>query len=155
MKVVGILAKSHTSDDLAVFVDLKTVWIIQGLMHGHQDVTKTTDLTVLLKKTDNNVTANAKLFQYAEITEENIDSFHFHGDTSKYPITAVIAVPYDGNGHCYRTRLCAFPEASAEGDQYYFQTRLQQDDDSQDDSGRDIHYCLEQRNPLFSHGVRS
>jgi putative ABC transport system permease protein len=95
MKVAGILEQSHTSDDLAVFVDLKTAWIIQGLMHGHQDVTKTQDQTVILKKTERNVTANAKLFQYTEITEKNIDSFHFHGDTSKYPITAVIAVPND------------------------------------------------------------
>ena len=95
MRVVGILAKSHTSDDLAVFVDLKTAWIIQGLMHGHQDVTKTSDTTVILKRSEKNVAANAKLFQYMEITEENMDSFHFHGDPSEYPITAVIAVPHD------------------------------------------------------------
>lgn len=95
MKVAGVLEKSHTPDDLAVFVDLKTAWIIQGLMHGHQDVTKTTDKTVILKQTDNNVAANAKLFHYAEINEENRDEFHFHGDPSTYPITAVIAVPYD------------------------------------------------------------
>jgi putative ABC transport system permease protein len=95
MKVTGVLEKSHTPDDLAVFVDLKTAWIIQGLMHGHQDVTKTTDKTVILKQTDHNVAANAKLFHYAEINEENRDEFHFHGDPSTYPITAVIAVPYD------------------------------------------------------------
>ncbi|MCK5511984.1 MAG: ABC transporter permease, partial [Thermodesulfovibrionia bacterium] len=95
MKVAGVLKKSHTSDDLAVFVDLKTAWIIQGLMHGHEDVTKTKDQTVILKKTDGNVTANAKLFQFTEIKEENMDFFHFHGDKSKYPITAVIAVPND------------------------------------------------------------
>jgi len=28
MKVAGILKKSHTSDDLAVFVDLKTAWVM-------------------------------------------------------------------------------------------------------------------------------
>jgi putative ABC transport system permease protein len=95
MKVAGILERKHTSDDLAVFVDLKTAWIIQGLMHGHEDVTKTRDQSVILKQTEGNVTANAKLFQYTEITEENMDSFHFHGDSSVYPITAVIAVPYD------------------------------------------------------------
>jgi putative ABC transport system permease protein len=95
MKVVGILARSHTPDDLAVFVDLKTAWIIQGLMHGHEDVTKTKDQTVILKRTEGNVTANAKLFHYTEITEENVASFHFHGDSSNYPITAVIAVPHD------------------------------------------------------------
>jgi len=95
MKVTGVLEKSHTPDDLAVFVDLKTAWIIQGLMHGHQDVTKTTDKTVILKQSGKNVTANAKLFHYAEITDENRDEFHFHGDPSTYPITAVIAFPDD------------------------------------------------------------
>jgi putative ABC transport system permease protein len=33
--------------------------------------------------------------QYNEITPENVDSFHFHGDLSENPITAVIAVPPD------------------------------------------------------------
>jgi len=95
MKVAGILEVSHTSDDLAIFVDVKTAWIIQGLMHGHQDVTKTRDESVVLKKEAGNVAANAKLFQYMEITEDNMGSFHFHGDPSSYPLTAVIAVPYD------------------------------------------------------------
>jgi putative ABC transport system permease protein len=95
MKVVGVLAPNHTADDLAVFVDIKTAWIIQGLGHGHQDVTRTRDSTVILKRTEGNVAANAKLFHYTEITEDNLDGFHFHGDTSIYPITAVIAVPND------------------------------------------------------------
>ena len=95
MKVVGVLEKSHTSDDLAVFVDMKTAWIIQGLGHGHQDVTKLKDPSLVLKRTDTNVAASAKLYHYTEITEKNIDSFHFHGNLSAYPITAVLAVPHD------------------------------------------------------------
>jgi len=95
MKVVGVLEKSHTSDDLAVFVDLKTAWVIQGLGHGHEDVTRITDPTLILKRTEDNVAATAKLFQYTEISEKNLDSFHFHGNLTDYPITAVIAVPYD------------------------------------------------------------
>ena len=95
MKVVGLLEKSHSPDDLAVFVDLKTAWVIQGLGHGHEDLTKTRDTTVILNRTETNVTANAKLTQFTEITEVNLDSFHFHGDSSIYPITAVIAVPHD------------------------------------------------------------
>lgn len=95
MKVVGILEKSHSPDDLAVFVDLKTSWVILGLMHGHQDLTETTDKSVILKQTEKNVAANAKLFHYAEINEENMDQFHFHGNPSTYPITAVLAVPHD------------------------------------------------------------
>ena len=111
MKVVGILEKSHTSDDLAVFVDLKTAWVIQGMGHGHQDVTKLKDQTLIYKKTESNVAATAKLYHYTEITEENIDSFHFHGDTSVYPITAVIAVPYDAkSGTILRGRYLAKEE---------------------------------------------
>jgi len=95
MKVVGVLKKTHTSDDLAVFVDMKTAWVIQGLGHGHQDVTQLKDPTLVLKRNESNVAATAKLYHYTEITEKNINSFHFHGDTSVYPITAVIALPYD------------------------------------------------------------
>lgn len=95
MKVAGILKKSHTSDDLAVFVDLKTAWVIQGLGHGHQDVTKLKDPTLVLKRTESNVAATAKLFHYTVITEKNMASFHFHGNLAAYPISAVIVVPYD------------------------------------------------------------
>ncbi len=95
MHVAGVLERSHTSDDLAVFVDIKTAWVIQGLGHGHEDVTKIKDDTLVLSRTDTNVTAGAKLYHYTEITGENVGSFHFHGDSSIYPITAVVAVPKD------------------------------------------------------------
>jgi putative ABC transport system permease protein len=95
LRVAGVLRRTHTSDDMAVFVDLKTAWVIQGLGHGHEDVTKTKDSSVILKRTDSNVAANAKLVHYMEITDENVDSFHFHGDLTTYPLTAVMAVPHD------------------------------------------------------------
>ncbi len=95
MKVAGVLGKSHTADDLAVFVDLKTAWVIQGLGHGHQDVTRLADPTLVYKRTQSNVAATAKLYHYTEITEDNLESFHFHGNLAAYPITAVIAVPYN------------------------------------------------------------
>ena len=95
MKVTGVLGRSHTADDLAVFVDLKTAWVIQGLGHGHQDVTRLADPTLIYKRTQSNVAATAKLYHYTEITEDNIESFHFHGNLAAYPITAVIAVPYN------------------------------------------------------------
>ncbi len=95
MNVVGILNPSDTPDDKAIFTDLKTNWIIMGLGHGHQDVTKTTDQSVILNKDSSNVTANAKLFIYNEINQKTLESFHFHGDISNYPITSVIFVPND------------------------------------------------------------
>jgi putative ABC transport system permease protein len=95
MKVAGILTESHTSDDRAIFVDLKTAWIIQGLGHGHKDLAKSDDASVILKKNEGNVIANAKLKHYMEITTDNLDSFHIHGDLSELPISAVIAIPED------------------------------------------------------------
>jgi putative ABC transport system permease protein len=95
MKVTGVLARTHGSDDLAVFVDTRTAWFIQGLGHGHEDITRTGDGSVILQRDDRNVTANAKLMQYTEITEGNLTSFHFHGDQSDYPVSALIALPRD------------------------------------------------------------
>ena len=113
MKVVGVLEKSHTSDDLAVFVDIKTAWVMQGLGHGHEDVAKTKDQTVILNRTKTNVVANAKLQQYTEITASNLDSFHFHGDISIYPITAIIAVPQDTkSGTLLRGRYVSSKESN-------------------------------------------
>jgi putative ABC transport system permease protein len=95
MRVAGVLAFSDGPDDDAVFVDLKTAWIIEGLGHGHQDLTKPGAAGAVLSRDADNVTANASIVQYNEITAENIESFHFHGDLSDYPISAVLAVPPD------------------------------------------------------------
>lgn len=95
MNIVGVLQENHSADDLAIFADLKTTWVIQGLGHGHDDVAKLTDPTLIMKRTEGNVTASVKLFHFTEITDDNIDSFHFHGSTNRYPMTAVIALPFD------------------------------------------------------------
>jgi len=95
MSVVGILAYSDSPDDDAIFVDLKTAWIIEGLGHGHQDLSAPEAASTVLSREGGKVTANASVVQYTEITPDNIESFHFHGDLSGNPITAVIAVPPD------------------------------------------------------------
>lgn len=95
MRVVGVLERSHTPDDLAVFVDLKTAWVVQGLVHGHENLSQSEDASVVIDRTDANVVASARLVEYTEITDENLDSFHFHGDPGQYPLSAVIIVPND------------------------------------------------------------
>jgi putative ABC transport system permease protein len=95
MKVVGVLAPSFSPDDKAIFVDVKTSWVIQGLGHGHQDLANKESLGQILKKDGNNIVANALVHQFNEITAENIDSFHFHGDNSARPLSAIIPVPHD------------------------------------------------------------
>ena len=95
MRVTGVLGFSDSADDDAVFVDLKTAWIIEGLGHGHQDLNRPEAAGGVLSREGNTVVANASVVQYNEVTAENIDSFHFHGDLSDNPISAVLTVPPD------------------------------------------------------------
>jgi putative ABC transport system permease protein len=95
MTIVGVLAPTGTPDDRAAFVDVKTAWIIEGLAHGHQDMQKPEAAAAILEREGKNIVANASVVQYNEITADNADTFHFHGDPAHFPITAVIAVPKD------------------------------------------------------------
>lgn len=93
MHVAGILTANGTPDDDAIFVDLKTAWLIEGRSHGHDDLQK--DKSVVLKQEEGNVVGNAAVRMFNEVTDANISSFHFHGDMEKFPISAIIVLPKD------------------------------------------------------------
>jgi putative ABC transport system permease protein len=95
MRVTGVLERSHSPDDRAVFVDLQTAWVIEGLGHGHQELGEAADPEDVLERTARSVRASPALPMYTRITPENIDSFHFHGDPAAYPLTALLALPHD------------------------------------------------------------
>lgn len=88
LNVVGVLEATGTPDDEAVFVDIKTSWVISGIGHGHDGVLST-------QATTGNVVAAASILEFNRITSDNIDSFHFHGDPASYPVSAIIFVPND------------------------------------------------------------
>jgi len=90
MPIVGVLDPMNTPDDQAIFVDIKTAWVIQGIGHGHEDVVTASDLAA-----GTDAIANAAVVQFQRITAENIDSFHFHGSQSSFPATGAIVVPRD------------------------------------------------------------
>lgn len=95
MRVTGILAASHSADDDAVFTDVKTAWLIEGIAHGHDDVVKSSDAGAVLERRDGNVAATNAVRMFTEVTADNLGSFHFHGDSRSFPLTAVIALPDD------------------------------------------------------------
>ncbi len=87
MRVTGILRPTGTADDETIFCDLKTTWIMSGIGHGH--VT-----TNVAGASDHQHSAGREYMpQYAEVTDENVNSFHFHGQPDDYPLTAIIALP--------------------------------------------------------------
>ena len=94
MKVTGVLKETGNSDDQAIFTDVKTTWIIEGLVHGHEDLSESTDQTIVLDRDSTSVQASAKLYQFNEVNDSNIDSFHFHGSMQDYPLTALILMPF-------------------------------------------------------------
>lgn len=96
MHVAGVLEPTGSPDDEAIFVDVKTCWVIGGLGHGHQDAEKTGEKERLaVEKDDQVIRLNASIVEYNEITPENVGSFHFHGDVGDFPVTAAIVVPHD------------------------------------------------------------
>lgn len=93
MRVTGILTANGTPDDDAVFVDVKTAWLIEGRSHGHDDLAK--DKGVVLAQDGRNMVGNAAVMMFNEVTEANIASFHFHGEMAEFPLSAVLLLPRD------------------------------------------------------------
>ena len=80
LRVVGVLQRTETPDDFAVFVSLSTAWILDGLGHGHAP------------NLDHGA-PGAVLF--TDITADNARNFHFHGKQSTFPISSLIVAPTD------------------------------------------------------------
>lgn len=95
MHVVGVLAETGSPDDNAVFVDIKTAWIIDGIYHGHQDVSQSDDPALILKRDEENVVTNAAIVEYNEVTPDNLASFHMHAKPPELPLSAIIVLPND------------------------------------------------------------
>jgi len=93
MHVTGVLTPNGPPDDHAVFVDIKTAWVIEGIGHGHTDLARTDDAAIILRREENEVVGNAAVVEYTEITDDNVASFHFHGDMTDFPVTSVIVLP--------------------------------------------------------------
>jgi len=108
LRIAGVLARSGGPDDGAVFVDLRTAWVAAGIGHGHEELGRDADPALVLRQGDGSVTANAAVREYTEITPENIASFHFHGGSEAWPVTAVVVVPPDArSGTILKARLAA------------------------------------------------
>ncbi|MEM6275641.1 MAG: ABC transporter permease [Pseudomonadota bacterium] len=88
MPIVGVLESTNSPDDDAIFVDIKTAWVIQGIGHGHEDVVTAAEVAA-----GTAAIASAAVVQYQRITPENIDTFHFHGSQDDFPTSAVVVVP--------------------------------------------------------------
>ncbi len=95
MLIVGILAPSNSADDLAVFTDLKTAWVLEGVSHGHADPETGIPEQLILSRDQKAVSISEELIEYNQVTPENASTFHLHGGDSSLSISAVLFFPFD------------------------------------------------------------
>jgi putative ABC transport system permease protein len=91
LRVVGVLAPTGGPDDDAILVDVKTTWAVEGLLHGHAEVTRKDAVA----STDENMEASLSIFVFTEITPESLPTFHLHGTSADWPLTGVLVFPKD------------------------------------------------------------
>lgn len=95
LRLVGVLAPTGTPDDRAVFVDLKTAWVIDGLGHLHGGPAEIDPSQVLGRDPERGTVMGAGVKEATEITPENEASFHVHGDPATFPLTSFLVLPVD------------------------------------------------------------
>jgi putative ABC transport system permease protein len=98
LTVVGVLRPTGTPDDEVLIADVKTTWMLDGLFHGHAEVTRDDALNPEAEEGEN-LEATAAIFIFNELTEANRDRFHMHGKESEAPLSAVLVFPTGQKAH--------------------------------------------------------
>lgn len=86
LRVTGVLNRTGTADDDAIFCEIESTWIMEGIGHGHAFKGSSSGEHIHEASREN-------LNSLQEITDENLSSFHFHGNRGDYPISAIIIQP--------------------------------------------------------------
>jgi len=97
LAICGVLDPTGTPDDDGVFVDIKTAWMVSGLVHGHGDVTSPGALEkdMLLSSTEDSVAVSPALIEHDQVGKDNLWDFHLHARPEKLPLTAILYFPAD------------------------------------------------------------
>jgi len=108
LNVVGVLAEIGTPDDDAVFVDLETAWLLEGIAHGHEEASEVTDPNKLIGRSDERIALSGAVIEHQRVDADNAAAFHLHGDRDTLPITAILVMPgTDKANALVRTRMNA------------------------------------------------
>ncbi len=99
LRVVGILAPTHSPDDDAIFTDLTTMWSIKGFGHRHDDPAASAAAGAVIGKTsdaDGAVTiAGEALPIERSLPAQTSATFHLHGAREDLPLDAALVYPAD------------------------------------------------------------
>lgn len=91
LRVSGVLAPTGGPDDDAILVDVKSTWVVDGLLHGHAAVARQDAVAA----TDENLEASLSIFMFTEVTPDTLPTFHLHGTSADWPLTGILVFPKD------------------------------------------------------------
>lgn len=94
LTVTGVLAPTGGPDDHAAFVDLNTIWLLEGLAHGHDEAGEV-DESLMLGRSEETIVLSPALIEHNEVTPENVGAIHVHGNLGDAPLTAILFFPND------------------------------------------------------------
>ncbi len=89
MTVSGILERTGTSADEAVFASIETAWLIGGQSHTHENA-QDLEADDLIAASDRAITVKPTLETETRITESNVLTIHGHHARDQLPLTAVL-----------------------------------------------------------------
>ncbi|MFK7959821.1 MAG: hypothetical protein AB8G96_04780 [Phycisphaerales bacterium] len=116
LSITGVLAPTGSADDYAIFTGLPTAWIVEGLLHGHDDVDdmdRDHEVPVMAED-DERVVVDPSLIPDQRVDAEALDRYHAHGDLDDAPISAIILIPADEKAATIiRSRANATPAMQA------------------------------------------
>ena len=114
LRISGVLAPSGSVDDEAVFVDLETAWLLEGIAHGHQDATTIDRPDLLIGRTDEHVALSGAVVTEQDVTRADASAFHIHADRADLPLTGALVFPdTEKTSTIVRTSVNASPDLQA------------------------------------------
>jgi putative ABC transport system permease protein len=93
LRVTGIMQATGGADDDVIFIDLKSAWVIAGYAHGHEELKADSNNRNVLQISDSTIVASPALLNYVEITPQNMHSFHSHGNSDQFLLSAALFFP--------------------------------------------------------------
>ncbi|MEO0511786.1 MAG: hypothetical protein AAF108_02685 [Planctomycetota bacterium] len=95
LTIVGVLEATGTPDDHAVFTDIETAWVIEGIAHAHDAAESLEGDTLVLGKTEDHTALSLAVPTRQDIAGEPDAGFHLHGSRAGLPLSAVLVYPDD------------------------------------------------------------
>lgn len=92
LRVVGILARTHTPDDNVVFTDLRTAWVLEGYGHAHAASSAVPD-SLKMEAGQSGPILSEALALDATVSPADAGRFHLHAAEDSLPLSGAIVAP--------------------------------------------------------------